>query len=72
MSFSRGEVVLLPIPFTNLTSRKMQPAVVIAHYSRFFAVSNGMGLRESSARSAMFIDDEPRNASQAPSGAAWR
>jgi len=29
MSFSRGEVVLLPIPFTDLTSRKVRPAVVI-------------------------------------------
>jgi mRNA interferase MazF len=29
MNFSRGEVVLLPIPFTDLTSRKVRPAVVI-------------------------------------------
>ena len=29
MSFSRGEVVLLPIPFSDLTSRKVRPAVVI-------------------------------------------
>lgn len=29
MSCSRGEVVLLPIPFTDLTSRKVRPAVVI-------------------------------------------
>jgi mRNA interferase MazF len=29
MTFSRGEVVLLPIPFTDLTSRKVRPAVVI-------------------------------------------
>lgn len=29
MSFSKGEVVLLPIPFTDLTSRKVRPAVVI-------------------------------------------
>jgi hypothetical protein len=33
MSFSRGEVVLLPIPFTDLTSRKVRPAVVIGHFS---------------------------------------
>ena len=33
MSFSRGEVVLLPIPFTDLTSRKVRPAVVIGHSS---------------------------------------
>ena len=33
MSFSRGEVVLLPIPFTDLTSRKVRPAVVIGHGS---------------------------------------
>ncbi|MEK7674322.1 MAG: hypothetical protein AAB676_00630 [Verrucomicrobiota bacterium] len=31
MSFSRNEVVLLPIPFTDLTSRKVRPAVVIGH-----------------------------------------
>ena len=31
MSFSRSEVVLLPIPFTDLTSRKVRPAVVIGH-----------------------------------------
>ena len=31
MSFSRGEVILLPIPFTDLTSRKVRPAVVIGH-----------------------------------------
>jgi hypothetical protein len=34
MSFSRGEVVLLPIPFTDLTHRKVRPAVVIGHSSR--------------------------------------
>ena len=29
MSFSRGEVVLLPIPFSDLTSRKVRPAVLV-------------------------------------------
>lgn len=29
MSSSRNEVVLLPIPFTDLTSRKVRPAIVI-------------------------------------------
>jgi hypothetical protein len=29
MSCSRNEVVLLPIPFTDLTSRKVRPSVVI-------------------------------------------
>ena len=29
MNCSRNEVVLLPIPFTDLTSRKVRPAVVI-------------------------------------------
>ena len=33
MSFSRGDVVLLPIPFTDLTSHKVRPAVVIGHSS---------------------------------------
>jgi mRNA interferase MazF len=33
MSFSRGEVVLLPVPFTGLTSRKVRPAVIIGHSS---------------------------------------
>lgn len=31
MSCSRNEVVLLPIPFTDLSSRKVRPAVVIGH-----------------------------------------
>jgi mRNA interferase MazF len=29
MSCSRNEVILLPIPFSDLTSRKVRPAVVI-------------------------------------------
>src|SRR5580692_5630854 len=33
MSFSTGEVILLPIPFTDLTSRKVRPAIVIGHSS---------------------------------------
>jgi mRNA interferase MazF len=33
MSFSRNEVVLLPVPFTDLTSRKVRPAVVIGRSS---------------------------------------
>jgi mRNA interferase MazF len=33
MSFSISEVVLLPIPFTDLSSRKVRPAVVIGHSS---------------------------------------
>ncbi len=33
MSFSRGDVVLIPIPFTDLTSRKVRPAVIIGHSS---------------------------------------
>jgi mRNA interferase MazF len=41
MSFSRGEAVLLPIPFTDLTSRKVRPAVVIglsSHLGDLFVV----------------------------------
>ena len=34
MSFSRNEVVLVPIPFTDLTRRKVRPAVIIGHSSR--------------------------------------
>jgi len=33
MSFSRNEVVLLPIPFSDLSSRKVRPAVVVGHSS---------------------------------------
>jgi mRNA interferase MazF len=33
MSFSRNEVVLLPIPFSDLSSRKVRPAVVVGQSS---------------------------------------
>lgn len=32
MTFSRGEIVLLPIPFSNLESRKVRPAVVVGQF----------------------------------------
>ncbi len=32
MNCSRNDVVLLPIPFTDLTSRKVRPAVVLGRY----------------------------------------
>ena len=31
MRYSRNEVVLLPIPFTDFSSRKVRPAVVVGH-----------------------------------------
>ena len=34
MSFSRSDVVLLPIPFSDLTSRKVRPAVVVGQAPR--------------------------------------
>ena len=31
MFCSRGDVVLLPIPFTDLSSKKVRPAIVVGH-----------------------------------------
>ena len=33
MSYSRSEIILLPIPFSDLTSRKVRPAIVVGHSS---------------------------------------
>src|ERR1700733_10657079 len=33
MSFLISEVILLPIPFTDLSSRKVRPAIVVGHSS---------------------------------------
>jgi mRNA interferase MazF len=35
MPCSRNEVVLLPLPFTDLSSRKVRPAVVIGRQSQY-------------------------------------
>jgi mRNA interferase MazF len=34
MSYSRNEILLLPIPFTDLSSRKVRPAVVVGRSRR--------------------------------------
>jgi mRNA interferase MazF len=34
MNFSRNDVVLLPIPFSDLSSTKVRPAIVIGHGSK--------------------------------------
>jgi mRNA interferase MazF len=48
MSFARGEIILLPIPFSDLSSQKVRPAVIIGlsrHPEDLFVVPISSQLR---------------------------
>ena len=54
MPCSRNDVVLLPIPFTDLSSQKVRPAVVIGNGTRLIRPQSA-GVRWESAGDRQFL-----------------